>query len=75
MVGGADSGGFAGAAGGVGAGDNAAFQAVAVDDFFGEIPGGGAAGHDDFVEYPEFVALFDGADAAHWVHVEVNAEE
>ena len=75
MVGGADSGGFAGAAGGVGAGDNAAFQAVAVDDFFGEIPGGGAAGHDDFVEYPEFVALFDGADAAHGIHVEVHAEE
>ena len=66
--------GFAGSAGGVGAADDAAIHAVAALDFFAEVPGGGAAGHDDFVEDPEDVALFDGADAGHGVDVEVNAQ-
>jgi hypothetical protein len=60
---------------GVGAGDDAALHAEAALDFFAEIPGGGAAGHDDFVEYPEVVALFDGADGGHGVDVEVHAQQ
>ena len=75
MVRGADALGFAGAAGGVRAADDATVHAVAVLDLFAEVPGGCAAGHDDFVEDPEHVAFFDGADASHGVHVEVNAKE
>jgi len=75
VVGGSNAGGFAGAAGGVGAGDDAALHAEAALDFFAEIPGGGAAGHDDFVEYPEVGALFDGADGGHGVDVEVHAQQ
>ena len=42
VVGCSNAGGFAGAARGVGAGDDAAFDAVAGLDFFAEVPGGGA---------------------------------
>ena len=52
VVGGANAAGFAGAAGGVGARDDAALHAEASLDFFAEVPGGGAAAHDDFVEDP-----------------------
>ena len=75
VVGGADALGFAGTAGGVGAADDATIHAVAVLDLFAEVPGGCAAGHDDFVEDPEDVALFDGADAGHGIDVEVDAEQ
>ncbi len=74
MVGGADASGFAGSAGWVGAGDDFAPQGVAADDFIAEIPGGDAAGEDDFVENVEFVVYFDGADGAEGVNVEVEAE-
>ena len=63
VVGDADTLGFAGAAGWVGAGGDATFHAVAAGDFFGEVPGGGAAGHDDFVEDVQHVVGTDGADA------------
>ena len=73
VVGDADAAGFARSARGVGAGDDAAVYAVAVSDFFGEVPGGCAARESDFVEDVEGVFVFDGADSAHWVHVEVHA--
>ena len=75
VVGDAYAAGFAGAAGWVGAGEYAAVYAVAAGDFFGEVPGGGAAAHHDFVEDVEGVVFFDGADAAHWVDVEVHAQQ
>ena len=75
MVGGANAAGFAGAAGGVGARDDAALHAEAGLDFFAEVPGGGTAAHDNFVEDPEHVALFDRADGGHGVHVEVHPKE
>ena len=75
VVGDADAAGFARSARGVGAGDDAAVYAVAAGDFFGEVPGGCAARESDFVEDVEGVFVFDGADSAHWVHVEVHAQE
>ena len=66
---------FAGSAGGVGAADDASVHAIAVLDLFAEVPGGCAAGHDDFVEDPEHIAFFDRAYAGHWVDVEVHAQE
>lgn len=75
VVRGADALGFAGSASGVGAADDATIHAVAVLDLFAEVPGGRTTRHDDFVENPEDVAFFDGADAGHGVNVEVNAEQ
>ncbi|REK61577.1 MAG: hypothetical protein DWQ49_04440 [Bacteroidetes bacterium] len=75
VVGDADAAGFARSTRGVGAGDDSAVYAVAAGDFFGEVPGGCAAGQHDFVKDVEGVGVFYGADAAHWVHVEVNAEK
>ena len=55
------AGGFAGGAGGVGADVFAAFQAEAVVDFVGDVPGGGVD-HDEFVEDVEVVADSDAED-------------
>ena len=73
VVGQTDAGGFAGGAGGVGADVFAAFQAEAVVDFVGHIPGGGV-GHDEFVEDVEVVADSDAEDGGHVVDVEVEAD-
>jgi hypothetical protein len=67
--------GFAGAACWVWAGDDSALHAVAALDFFAQVPGGGAARHDDFVEYPQVVALFHRANRGHWVDVEVHPNQ
>ena len=75
VVGDADAAGFARSTRGVGAGDYAAVYAVTAGNFFGKIPGGCAACEHDFVEDVEGVFVFDGADSAHWVHVEVHAQE
>ena len=66
--------GFAGTASWVRAADDATIHAVAILYFFTEVPCSSATGHDDFVEDPEDVAFFDGADAGHWIDVEVNAK-
>ena len=68
-----DAGGFAGGAGGVGADVFAAFQAEAVVDFVGDVPGGGVD-HDEFVENVEVVADSDAEDGGHVVDVEVEAD-
>ena len=75
MVGESHAAGFAGAAGGVWAGNNAAIHAEAAGDFFGEVPGGGATCEHDFVEDVERVVFFDRADARHRVHVEVHPQQ
>ena len=64
--------GFAGSTRGVGAGKDAAIHAVAAGYFFCEVPGGCAAAHHDFVEDVEGVVFSDGADAGHWIDVEVH---
>jgi len=75
VVGDADAAGFARSTRGVRAGDDAAVDAVAGGYFVGEVPGGRSTREHDFVEDVEGVLGFDGADAGHWVDVEVDAEE
>ena len=71
----AHAAGFAGAAGGVRAGDHAALHAEAAGDFLREIPGGGATRQHDFVKDVEGVVLADGADARHGIDVEVHSKQ
>ena len=75
MVGGADTSGFAGSAGGVGAGDDFALQAVAADDFVAEVPGGDAAGEHYFIKDMKLVVHFDSANGGKGVNVEVETED
>ena len=51
----------------------AAFQAVAVVDFVGDVPGGGVD-HDEFVEDVEVVADSDAENCTHVVDVKVEAD-
>ena len=75
VVGSSNASGFAGSAGGVGAGDDFTSQAVAADDFIAEVPGGDAAGEDYFIKDMKLVVHFDGANGTEGVDVEVKTKD